>query len=72
MATLVLLRLAALTGERRYRDGGRPGARDRDAVPRPLSDRVRELAVGGRTSRSSGIDELAIVGDPAGDRARGR
>ena len=70
MATLVLLRLAALTGERRYRDGGGPRARRRS---RRTSPGIR-LAFANWLSAASlatgGIVELAIVGDPADPATR--
>jgi uncharacterized protein YyaL (SSP411 family) len=64
MATLVLLRLAALTGERRYRD----------AADRALATVTPFLAryptgfgnwLSAATLAVEGITELAIVGDPA-------
>ena len=44
MATTVLLRLAALTGEGRYRDGRRTRARERRPVLAALPDRLRPVA----------------------------
>ena len=46
MASPVLLRLAAWTGEARYRDAARTGAAHGRAVRRALPDRVRPVAVG--------------------------
>ena len=46
MAARVLLRLAAWTGEGEYRDAGGARAALGGAVRRPLSDRVRPVAVG--------------------------
>ena len=55
MAAIVLLRLAALTGEARYRDAAERAIGAVTAVPGALPHRIRELAVGGapRASRAS-------------------
>ena len=81
MATTLLLRLAALTGEARYREAADRALASVDAVPRALSDRRSQLAVS-RSPGGAGIDELAIAGDPESrrrppwstpaDRPRGR
>ena len=46
MAVTVLLRLAALTGEGRYRDAAERAMLDRDPVRRSLPDRLRAVALG--------------------------
>ena len=66
MAATVLLRLAALTGEGRYRERGGAGARDRGAVPLPLPDGVRAVAVRPRAG-PRGITEVAIIGARSDD-----
>ena len=69
MATTVLLRLAAWTGEGRYREAAETGARHGLAVPGALPDGVRAVARG-RVVRRSDAVEVAIVGDPADPATR--
>ena len=72
MATRVLLRLAALTGEGRYRAAAERAL----ATVAPFLGRYptgfAQWLVGGRASRSRGVVELAIVGAPGRRRRRGR
>ena len=64
MATLVLLRLAAWTGDGRYRDAAERAMRTVAEFVAAVSDRVRAMA-GGRRPRACAGREVAIVGDPA-------
>ena len=64
MATTVLLRLAALTGEGRYRDGGRARARDGRAAARPLSRPGFAQWLCALELAHAGISEVALVGAP--------
>ena len=62
MAATVLLRLAALTGEARYRAAAERALATVTPYP-ALPDRVRAVAVG-RAAGARRIVELAVVGDP--------
>ena len=68
MAATVLLRLAALDRRGPLPRGRGTGDRDGRAVPRPVPDRLRAVAVG-RDFAVDVVDEVAVVGDPsdAGD-----
>ena len=58
----VLLRLAAWTGEGRYRDAAERALRTVVGVRRPLSDRLRPVAVGDGLRARADVVEVAIVG----------